>query len=274
MHPRIRSGALALAAALLICSFHPARGADEAPPSGPLERKDLDAQLYKSLRDVINRGADLYNTGDPSACAALFRGGLMMAAPLLEHRPDARRAVEDALADADKQTDPRRRSWVLRRALDDLRGQLAGKEVKPIVTENTKTLWHRLGEEKGVTKVVDDWTDLIAKNEKANLTRDGKIKLDDAKVAAFKKSAVAWVSQQTGGPLKYTGKSMKDVHKGMGITDAEFDAVVADLVEALKANEVKPDDIELVKGAVEKTRKDIVEAKEKPKEEEKKDKKE
>ena len=49
----------------------------------------------------------------------------------------------------------------------------------------------------------------------------------------FKKSMVAWISSQTGGPIKYTGKSMKDAHKGMGITDADFNALVEDLVKSL-----------------------------------------
>ena len=52
---------------------------------------------------------------------------------------------------------------------------------------------------------------------------------------------------------------MKEVHKGMGITDAQFDAAAADLKAVLETNGVKHDDVKAVLGAVETTRKDIVE---------------
>jgi hypothetical protein len=35
------------------------------------------------------------------------------------------------------------------------------------------------------------------------------------------------------GPCTHTGASMKDAHKGMKITDAEFNALVEDLVKSL-----------------------------------------
>ena len=41
------------------------------------------------------------------------------------------------------------------------------------------------------------------------------------------------ICQASGGPCKYTGKTMKEAHKGMGITDADFGALVEDLVKAL-----------------------------------------
>ena len=41
------------------------------------------------------------------------------------------------------------------------------------------------------------------------------------------------ICQATGGPCKYTSKDMKTAHKGMGITDADFNALVEDLSGAL-----------------------------------------
>jgi hemoglobin len=37
----------------------------------------------------------------------------------------------------------------------------------------------------------------------------------------------------TGGPCLYTGRSMKASHAGLGITEADWDAAVADLVATL-----------------------------------------
>jgi hypothetical protein len=47
----------------------------------------------------------------------------------------------------------------------------------------------------------------------------------------------------------------------MKITDAEFDACVADLKMALEKNNVQPDDVKAVIAAVESKRGDIVEVK-------------
>src|SRR5439155_13081318 len=102
--------------------------------------------------------------------------------------------------------------------------------------------------------------------------RGGKYKPTDAQVADLKQKLVEFVSQATGGPLKYTGKDMKEVHKGMGITNAQFDAAAADLKQALDKNGAAPADRDAVLDAVGATRKDMVaEKKAPPKEADKKE---
>src|SRR5205807_1683621 len=98
------------------------------------------------------------------------------------------------------------------------------------------TLWDRLGGEPNVTKIVADLVAAAGKNPKVNFDRGGKYKLDAAALENLKKQTVAVISQGSGGPIKYTGKSMKEIHKGMEITDAEFTAAAADLKEALQKN--------------------------------------
>ena len=53
----------------------------------------------------------------------------------------------------------------------------------------------------------------------------------------------------------------KEVHENMGITNAQFTAFVGHLATVLEKNAVAPDDVKAVLGAVEATRKDIVEGK-------------
>ena len=58
-----------------------------------------------------------------------------------------------------------------------------------------------------------------------NFTRKGtpvEWKATPEAVAKLKERLVELVGAVTGGPQKYTGKSMKDAHKGMKITDAQF----------------------------------------------------
>jgi hemoglobin len=256
MQPRTRGWYGVIAAALLAVGASGAAQAGEGDV--PLERKALDQKLHRTLRDVINRGAETYNTGDPAGCYQIFRGALMTAHPLLDHHPELQKSIAAALADAERSPDPRRRAWVLRRSLDEVRAQVGGKDASPAVA-GSKPLWERLGGEAGVKKVVDEWVALVADDAKANFTRDGKFKPTDEDLSKFKASAVAWISSQTGGPIQYTGKSMKDAHKDMGITDGEFDAVLADLLTVLKKNGVARADVDTIRAAVEKTRKDIVE---------------
>ncbi|HMC65617.1 MAG TPA: group 1 truncated hemoglobin [Gemmataceae bacterium] len=222
--------------------------------AAPLERSDLDKSIYASLKDVINRGADLYNSGDPAACYHVYQGALLAIEALLDHYPDLQKEIKTALADAERNPDIRRRAYALRGTLDKVRATTNPK--KPVAT-----LWDRLGGEKNVTKIVDDFVAAVIKDPNVNLTRSGKFKLDDQKLATMKKRAVAFISIGSGGPIKYEGKPIKEAHQGMGITDAEFDAAAAHFKAALAKNGIKPADVKTAMDAVEATRKDIVEKK-------------
>jgi hemoglobin len=77
----------------------------------------------------------------------------------------------------------------------------------------------------------------------------------------LKKSLIEYLSSATGGPILYKGKSMKETHRGMGITKVEFEAMIQTLDKALKKNNVKPIDANDLVRIVNSTRKDIVEEK-------------
>lgn len=244
-------------------------GADDKSAQTPLERKALDETVYKTLRDVINRGADLYNSGDRAACYHLYEGALLALKPLLDHRPDAQKAISTGLSDADRMASITDRAFALRAVIDKIRSDIHPKKSEatangskpPTTGTGKKSLWDRLGGEANVKKVVDDFVELAATDPKVNFDRDGKFKLDAKKVADLKKYLVELVSSTTGGPLKYEGRSMKVVHKGMGITDDQFNASAADLKKALEVNGAKPEDAKELLDIVETTRKDIVEPK-------------
>ena len=80
----------------------------------------------------------------------------------------------------------------------------------------------------------------------------------DALIGAGSQALIVWGRDGTG-PFSYRGKSMKEAHRGMGITNAEFDALAADLKMALERNGVGAADIEQVMRVVGATRADIVE---------------
>ena len=103
-------------------------------------------------------------------------------------------------------------------------------------TMGEKSLYDRLGGEPAIKAVVDEFVARGASDPKVNFTREGHPNHWDAtpdNVAKLKKHLVEFISKATGGPQHYHGRDMVTVHKGMEITDAEFDALAADLKGAL-----------------------------------------
>jgi hypothetical protein len=91
-------------------------------------RKADDKALFGSLREVINRGVDLYNAGDTTACYRLYEGSLMTIRPLLEHKPDLQKTIAQSLAAAERDPVAWRRAFTLRNALDKVRAGLKTKK--------------------------------------------------------------------------------------------------------------------------------------------------
>jgi len=90
-----------------------------------------------------------------------------------------------------------------------------------------KSLYERLGGKDAITAVVDDFV--------ANVAADKRINgfFARADVPRLKRNLVDQICQASGGPCVYTGKDMRTAHKGMGITDADFNALVEDLKKSL-----------------------------------------
>ena len=124
-----------------------------------------------------------------------------------------------------------------------------------------KSLYARLGGEPAITAVVDDFVNNAAKDPKVNFTRKGHPNQWEAtpeNVRVLKRRLVEFIGSATGGPQEYTGKDMVSAHKGMEITDAEFDALAGHLVNSLnKFNVPQKEQDELV-GIVADTRGAIV----------------
>jgi hemoglobin len=125
-----------------------------------------------------------------------------------------------------------------------------------------KPLYDRLGGQKAISAVIDDFVARAAANPKVNFTRKGtdvEWEPSEKNINVLKKHLVQLVSKVTGGPQKYEGRDMKTAHRGMMISDEEFDALAGDLIATLDKFKVpKQEQDELVR-IVASTRKDIVE---------------
>ncbi|HEY1186590.1 MAG TPA: hypothetical protein VGE74_02985 [Gemmata sp.] len=117
--------ALALVAALAL-------GATADDPKAP-DAKAFDKLVIDALRDVHNKGADLYNENKDFAGAhRVYQGALLTVRPLLAHRPGAQKLIDAGLGAAEKEADPARKAFLLHEAIESVRKNLkaAGTEAK------------------------------------------------------------------------------------------------------------------------------------------------
>lgn len=124
--------------------------------------------------------------------------------------------------------------------------------------QEKKSLYERLGGAYAIATVVDAFIDELLVND--TLNANPAINAARARVPrpGLKFHVTALVCQVTGGPQTYTGRSMKDAHRHLGITEREWDAMVHDFVEVLDRFKVpKAEQAELL-AIVGSTKADIV----------------
>ena len=118
-----------------------------------------------------------------------------------------------------------------------------------------KSLYQRLGGKDAITAVVDDFVNRVAADNRINGF------FAKANVPRLKAQLVDQICEASGGPCKYTGRDMKAVHRGMGVTDGGFDALVGDLVATLDKFKVGEREKKDLLGALGPMKSDIVEKK-------------
>lgn len=94
------------------------------------------------------------------------------------------------------------------------------------------TLYRELGGEQGLAEIVDNLIMEIARDERI-LPR-----FADSNVARFRENITEHFCDLADGPCDYTGDSMEQIHRGMDISGAEFNALVEDLITAMNQAEV------------------------------------
>jgi hemoglobin len=118
------------------------------------------------------------------------------------------------------------------------------------------TLYDRLGGERGLTAIVDDFTTRVLADPRVNWERKGvtrgglSFKRNESvtwdpnpqNVENLKKHMRQFLALATGGPTVYEGRDMKEVHSGMHIANPEFDATIGDMKATLDKLQVPNDE--------------------------------
>lgn len=96
---------------------------------------------------------------------------------------------------------------------------------------DSRNLYQELGGSDGLEQLVDLFIMEIAFDDRVFE------RFADSNVERFRDKITEHFCVLADGPCVYTGDSMIDTHAGMAISDAEFNAVVENLINALNAND-------------------------------------
>jgi hemoglobin len=99
--------------------------------------------------------------------------------------------------------------------------------------EQKKSLYERLGGAYAIATVVDTFIEKLLVDDTLNANpaiREARARVPKA---GLKFHVTALVCQVTGGPQTYSGRSMKEAHRHLHITEREWDAMVQDFVAVL-----------------------------------------
>jgi hemoglobin len=120
------------------------------------------------------------------------------------------------------------------------------------------SLYSRLGGVYSIATVVDDFVNRIMVDPRLNanpLVDEAHHRVPPAGFEYLVTEMVCWA---TGGPQKYTGKSMLDSHAHLKITSVEWEAFLDDFQQTLDKFAVPAEEQAELKAIVHSTRSDIV----------------
>ncbi|HXO09523.1 MAG TPA: group 1 truncated hemoglobin [Solirubrobacteraceae bacterium] len=120
------------------------------------------------------------------------------------------------------------------------------------------SLYERLGGIYNISSVVDDFIDRIMVDDRLNANP----RVDEAHhrvlPPGFKYLVTEQVGEATGGPQRYTGRSMKDSHRDLVITADEWGAFIDDLGQTLDKFAVPQQERSELFAIIDSTKDDIV----------------
>ena len=98
--------------------------------------------------------------------------------------------------------------------------------------EPKDALYQALGAQAGIEQLVDTFI--------SNIGHDARIveQFRDTRISHFRAMLIEHFCALSGGPCEYTGDTMAQVHAGKNISDAQFNALVEDLIDAMESRQI------------------------------------
>jgi len=127
---------------------------------------------------------------------------------------------------------------------------------------STPSLYKRIGGYDALAAVTDDFIGRLATDKQLSRFFVGH---SEDSLHRIRQLIVDQLCAATGGPCYYVGRDMKTAHKGMGITESDWNITVNHLIATLDKFKVPEKEKNEVLGAISSFKKDIVEAAPMPK---------
>ena len=124
--------------------------------------------------------------------------------------------------------------------------------------QDSPSLYERLGGVYSIATVMDDFIDRVMTDARLNANPLVDEAHHRVSPAGFKYLVTEMVCWAAGGPQKYTGRSMKEMHQHLKITATEWEAFLNDLQQSLDKFAVPQAEQAEIKAIVASTRADIV----------------
>jgi len=119
-----------------------------------------------------------------------------------------------------------------------------------------KSLYQRLGGYDAIAAVTDDFIGRMATDKQLSKFFVGH---SEDSLKKIRQHVIDQLCAATGGPCVYTGRDMKTSHKGLGITESDWNVAVGHLTATLNKFNVPATEKGEVLGALSALKKDIVE---------------
>lgn len=123
------------------------------------------------------------------------------------------------------------------------------------MSDQAKTLYERLGGYDAIAAVADDLLPRLESD--AQLGRFWANRGDDG-IAREKQLLIDYLCTNAGGPLLYTGRDMLTSHRGMGVTESDWQILIKHLKATLSGFQVPQQEQDDVLAFIDTTRADIV----------------
>ena len=124
------------------------------------------------------------------------------------------------------------------------------------MSEEKKSLYHRLGGYDAIVAVANDLLPRLQKDPQ--LSRFWAHRGEDG-VKREKQLLIDFLCEGAGGPMYYRGRNMLLAHKGMGVSDSDWNVFLGHAAATLAKFEVPPAEQQEVVAFVQSLKKDIVE---------------
>ena len=119
------------------------------------------------------------------------------------------------------------------------------------------SLYRRLGGHENIAALVDNCMEKMISNDVVSANPAINDARDKLSTSELRNQVTTWFCQVTGGPQKYTGRSMKKAHQHLNITEKEWLAMVADLKETLNMFHIPEKEQKELLAIVENTKRDV-----------------